>query len=99
MFDEELFLQDLSEDPSTFSVSQMDVEADFYKWSSILMRQLNKHAPVKTKRVKTKHMPVWFIIDITTARKYRDLNKKEEKLAWVHKVQEPQQIAYQESKT
>ncbi|MCG7877652.1 MAG: reverse transcriptase family protein [Candidatus Thiodiazotropha endolucinida] len=31
---------------------------------------------MKTKRVKTKHMPVWFNVDIAAARKNRDINKK-----------------------
>lgn len=75
-FDEELFLQDLSEDLRTFYLSNSEVDVDFTNWSSILTRQRNKHAPVKTKRIKTRQMPVWFNAVITKARKNRDLNKK-----------------------
>ena len=75
-FDEELFLKDLSEEFSKYSISESDIEDDFSVWYNIFTKQLNQHAPVKTKRVKTKQMPLWFNPEITAARKNRDFYRK-----------------------
>ena len=45
-------------------------------WSSILLKHLNKHAPIKTKRVKTKRMPDWFTQDIVQMQNARDNSKR-----------------------
>ena len=75
-FDEELFLKDLSEEFSKYSISESDIEDNFSVWYNIFTKQLNQHAPVKSKRVKTKHMPLWFNPEINAARKNRDFYKK-----------------------
>ena len=75
-FDEELFLRDLSEELSRFSISESDIANDLSLWYKILIKQLDQHAPVKTKRVKPKHMPPWFSPEIAQARTNRDINKK-----------------------
>ena len=77
---EQTFLADLSEDFSWYSVSETDIEMDRTTWYDILLNRLNQHAPVKTKRVKTKRMPPWYNPDIAQARRYRDVNKKTTKL-------------------
>ena len=73
---EEAFLADLSEDFCQYSVSESDIETDLTAWYNILLNRLNQHAPIKTKRVKTKRMPPWYNSDIAQARRYRDMNKK-----------------------
>ena len=45
-------------------------------FSSLIIRQLNKHAPIKNKRVKTKRMPYWFTPDIRQMQKLRDNCKR-----------------------
>ena len=76
IFDEELFLKDLSEELSRFSFREPDIENDLSLWYNILIKQLDQHAPVKTKRVKTKHMPPWFNPEIAPVRTNMDMNKK-----------------------
>ena len=77
---EETFLTDLSEDFSRYSVSESDIETDLTALYNILLNRLNQHAPIKTKRVKTKRMPPWYNPDIAQARRYRDMTKKTTKL-------------------
>ena len=69
-------MRDLSEDLCRFSVRESDIETDLASWYDLLLRHLNQHAPVKTKRVKTKSMPSWYNTHIAQARKNMDLNKK-----------------------
>ena len=69
-------MRDLSEDLCRFSVSESDIETDLASWYDLLLRHLNQHAPVKTKRLKTKGMPSWYNTDIAQARKNRDLSKR-----------------------
>ena len=45
-------------------------------WSSKILNHLNKHAPIKTKRVKTKRMPDWFTQDIVQIQNARDNSKR-----------------------
>ena len=45
-------------------------------FSSLIIQQLNKHAPIKNKRVKTKRMPYWFTPDIRQMQKLRDNCKR-----------------------
>ena len=73
---EDSFLTDLYEDFSQYSVSESDIETDLATWYDILLKHLNRHAPIKTKRVKTKRMPAWYNTDIAQARANRDVNKK-----------------------
>ena len=46
-----------------------------------LLKHLDKHAPVKFKRVKTNYLPKWFTTEISQARRQRDFNKR--KRNWV----------------
>ena len=45
-------------------------------WSSIILKHLDTHAPIKTKRVKTKRLPDWFNQDIVKIQKLRDTCKR-----------------------
>lgn len=75
-FDEENFLADLTKDLNAFVTDQETVEDDLAVWSSLILRHLNSHAPVKTKRVKTKRLPDWFIPEITQMQRLRDNCKR-----------------------
>ena len=48
---------------------------NFDTWHSLIMNCLNKHAPLKSKRVKHKRLPVWFTPEITQMQKLRDKSK------------------------
>ena len=45
-------------------------------WFSVIQNHLDRHAPLKTRRVKSKRMPEWFTPDIRDARKLRDHYKR-----------------------
>ena len=45
-------------------------------FSSLLINSLDKHAPIKSKRVKTKRLPDWFTTDIRKMQKLRDRCKR-----------------------
>ena len=47
----------------------------------LITKQLDQHAPIKTRRVKSKHMPEWFSSEIAQARKNRDIHKKQKNWA------------------
>lgn len=57
-------------------MSQSDIDDDIAKWYELFLKQLDQHAPVKIKRVKTNHLPEWFSNDISQARRLRDLSKR-----------------------
>ena len=69
-------MADLSKDFNRYSVSESDIETELTAWYNILLNGLAQHAPIKTKRVKTKRMSPWYNPDIAQARRYRDMNKK-----------------------
>ena len=72
-FDETKFLADLSLDLDNFEISYTNtVEDDLAAWSTTMTKHLNKHAPIKTKRVKTKRLPDWFTPEIRINQNLRD---------------------------
>ena len=75
-FNEEVFLSDLSNKFNNFALSQSVIEDDIDMWYGLFLNQLNTHAPLKTRRVKTKHLPEWFTYEIAHARKLRDYSKR-----------------------
>ena len=48
---------------------------NFDTWHSLIMNSLNKHAPLKSKRVKHKRLPEWFTPEITQMQKLCDKSK------------------------
>ena len=42
------------------------------KWNDLFLEIVNKHAPIKTNRVKRKHQPEWLISEILDLLKERD---------------------------
>ena len=75
-FDEDLFLQELTTDLETFHPHHLNVDDDFVLWFSLILKHLNIHAPIKTKRVKTKRLPYWFTPEIAEIQKRRDTRKR-----------------------
>ena len=75
-FNEELFLNDLTDEWSQFSLSESDIEDDLSTWYKLITKQLDHRTPVKTKWVKSKHMLEWFSSKIAQARKNRYIQKK-----------------------
>ena len=57
MFDESLFLTDLTSCLETFELNRKTVDEDFAVWHSILTQCLDRHAPIKIKRVKSARLP------------------------------------------
>ena len=79
-FNEEEFLSDPALGFNSFSLSPAKIDSDI-TWYDQLLKHLDKHAPVKFKRVKTNHLPKWFTTEILQARRQRDFNKR--KRNWV----------------
>ena len=75
-FNESLFLIALASDLEYFHLSNNNVDDDFTHWLSIVQGNLDKHAPIKTRRVKSKRLPDWFTPAILSARKMRDTFKR-----------------------
>ena len=75
-FNEASFLSDLATEYESFYLSNSSVDEDFTLWYSIVQRNLDKHAPIKTRRVKSKRLPDWFTSDILNARRTRDYYKR-----------------------
>ena len=75
-FNEVNFLTELTNDLETSANDHETVDADLALFSSLIIQQLNKHAPIKNKRVKTKRMPYWFTPDIRQMQKLRDNCKR-----------------------
>ena len=80
-FNEEEFLSDLALGFNSFSLSPASIDSDITLWYDQLLKHLDKHAPVKFKRVKTNHLQKWFTTEILQARRQRDFNKR--KRNWV----------------
>ena len=80
-FNEKLFLNDLTDKLSHFSLSESDIEDDLSTWYKLITKQLDQHAPIKTRRVKSKRMPECFFSGIAQARKNRDIHKKQKNWA------------------
>ena len=74
-FDENLFLTDLSSCLEHFKSDRSTVNEDFAAWHSMFIQCLDKHAPIKIKRVKFSRLPAWYVPEIGEARKLRDKYK------------------------
>ena len=57
---------------NSLAVSQSDTNTNFSNWASKFIAVLDKHAPVRYKRVKRDTQPEWFNDDIKFAMKQRD---------------------------
>ena len=75
-FNEEQFLSDLSDNMSSLDVSPNDSDLNFNNFINSFMTIFEKHAPMKTKRVKNENQPEWFNEHIKSASKTRDMYHK-----------------------
>ena len=73
---EVIFHTELTDDLDTFVNIEETIDGDMAVWSSFILKHLNKHAPIKTKCVKTKRLPDWFTPDIMQMQKLRDNCKR-----------------------
>ena len=78
-FNEERFLSDLSDAMTALEISQTDSDENFANWTQTFMTIFDKHAPVKSKRVKKEIQPEWLNENIKHATKQRDKNWTEYK--------------------
>ena len=86
-FDETLFLNDLSSCLEYFKSDWESVDEDFAALHSVLIQCLDRHAPIKHKRVNSSRLPVWYVPEIGEARKLRDKFKRLNKWPEYKKVQ------------
>jgi len=75
-FDMESFNKDIDECPWSVIDVFDNVNDVLSTWHSMLMDILNKHAPMKEKRVKRKWQPGWMTDEIIECMKTRDYHKK-----------------------
>jgi hypothetical protein len=72
-FKEDLFLADLQH----INISQInlinDIQAATDMWYALFMRIINKHAPLKSKRIKYSKQPDWLTDEIKEAQKKRTI--------------------------
>jgi len=71
-FDEEMFLNDLVCKPFQSVCNIADVNTALDKWYQMFNAALDKHAPIKTKRVKQQITPKWITPEISEARHLSD---------------------------
>ena len=69
-------LHELTKDFETFTPDHLNVDDDFVIWFSLILKQLNVHAPLKTRRVKAKRLTDWFTPDITEMQRKRDTSRR-----------------------
>ena len=75
-FNENDFCNDLSIALNTLHTSNSDTNQNFDNWCTIFSEALEKHAPVKSKRIKHEIQPEWLNDDIKSAAKKRDTYHK-----------------------
>ena len=71
-FNDDSFLTELNDSLGRLNLKSTDVDKIFTDWNKIFLTVLDKHAPVKTKRVKKDTQPEWFNDEIKEAIKKRD---------------------------
>lgn len=80
-FNKDLFLQDLSCVPFDNVHRHNDPDEALAEWYSMFLRVLDKHAPVRKKRVKHERMPPWLNNNIIQAMELRDQLKRDKEWA------------------
>ena len=75
-FNEDDFLKELANSLNALSISQTESNENFDNLSKIILNVLNKHAPLKSKRVKREKQPDWINEEIKEACRKRDMNHK-----------------------
>ena len=75
-FNEDLFHSDMATAMTNFNISQVNTDQNFEFFTQTFMNVFDKHAPIKTKRVKRETQPEWHNEDIKHASKQRDMYHK-----------------------
>lgn len=70
------FLNDLQHDLDTYEIDHSNVDEDLTVLHSVAIKCLDKHAPIKAKRVKSIQLPEWYTSEIGQARIARDKYKR-----------------------
>lgn len=71
------FLRDLSNTPFSDVYNHTSPDSALSCWMDLFLGVLNKHAPIREKRVKHSTLPPWLTVDIKQAMTFRDKLKKE----------------------
>ena len=71
-FDENMFIKDLAEVPWETIAAFDKVDDMVQTWNDLFLEIVNKHAPIKTNRVKRKHQPEWLTSEILDLMRERD---------------------------
>ena len=71
-FDENIFIKDLAEVPWETITAFDKVDDMVQTWNDLFLEIVNKHAPIKTNRVKRKHQPEWLASEILDLMRERD---------------------------
>ena len=75
-FDEEKFINSIIDSNISKVENMSDVNEALNFWNKTFLHCFNKHAPLKSKRVKSASLPSWINPNINQARKKRDLFHK-----------------------
>lgn len=78
-FDSTSFLADLHNTPFHCVYNETDPNQALELWLSLFIPILNKHAPIRRKRVKNKSQPQWLTQEIIEAMSLRDELKKQKR--------------------
>ena len=78
IFENSTFLEDLNIEIEKFKCTQSDSNMNFSTWNALFLSVLNKHAPIKEKRVKRAKKSAWLTEEITAAQKNRDYYHKKQ---------------------
>ena len=78
IFENSALLEDLNTEIEKFKCSQSDSNMNFSTWNALFLSVLNKHAPIKEKRVKRVKKSAWLTGEITAAQKNRDYYHKKQ---------------------
>ena len=78
IFENSAFLEDLNTEIEKFKCTKSDSNMNFSTWNALFSSVLNKHAPIKEKRVKRAKKSVWLTEEITSAQKNRNYYHKKQ---------------------
>ena len=77
-FKKSVFLDDISKEIEKCKCSQTHSDMNFSLWNALFLLVLNKHAPIKEKRVKRSNKSTCLNEEITTAEKNREFYHKKQ---------------------
>ena len=78
MFENSAFLEDLNREIEKIKCTQSDSNMNFSTWNALFLSVVNKHAPIKAKRVKRAKKSASLTEEITAAQKNRDYHYKQQ---------------------